>query len=206
MTGRFMMVAVLMAALLFTSGCEPTQGGADAVYTQEVPPAGAPHLPPGTSVEATIVGTGDATALLESRPELAEAVILELPGYLGSIGLSGSHFTVATEVLGGRESEGGAELYIDGVIHWWTLEGGRLEYQSAGEFIGRMRFEESADKLVFSAWDQPLDGALLIPGIETLFPRPYSDRAISRLGPNRAEMWRQGEQLGQEWAASQVAN
>lgn len=196
---RRLALAALLTATSLLSGC--TTPAERVVYTREVS-AGVPQLHGAASVEATVTPSDDAAALLAKRPELSSAVTSYLPGYVGAALAPGSHLTLVVEVLGARETPSGAELYVDGSVYWWSLASGELDFPSGGELIGRMRFERSDEELQFVAWDQPLDGELLVPGIKTLFPQPYADRAISRLG-NRQEQWRLSQELGRTWADRQ---
>ena len=198
---RRLAVAALLTAALFVGGCTTPVEDSSAVYTREVS-SGVPRLPAGASVEVTLTAASDAADLLASRPELSSAIASYLPGYVGTALYAGSHLTLVVEVLGARETEDGAELYVDGSVYWWSLASGELDFPSGGELIGRMRFERSENELQFVAWDQPLDGELLVPGIRTLFPAPYADRAIERLG-NRQEQWRLSQELGRRWADQQ---
>lgn len=192
---------VLLTAALLIGGCSAPVEDSSAVYTREVS-SGVPRLPAGASVEVTLTAASDAADLLASRPELPSAIKSYLPGYVGAGLYAGSHLTVVVEVLGARETESGAELYVDGSVYWWSLASGELDFPSGGELIGRMRFVRSEHGLRFAAWDQPLDGELLVPGIRTLFPAPYADRAIRRLG-SRQEQWRLSQELGRRWADQQ---
>jgi hypothetical protein len=190
-----------LTTALLIGGCTAPVEDSSAIYTREMA-SGVPQLPAGASVEVTLTAASDAADLLASRPELSSAIAAYLPGYVGTPLYAGSHLALVVEVLGARETEDGAELYVDGSVCWWSLASGELEFPSGGELIGRMRFERSENELQFVAWDQPLDGELLVPGIRALFPAPYADRAIQRLG-NRQEQWRLSEELGRRWADQQ---
>lgn len=204
MDSKLPLVVYLTALLLFAGGCDAASCGPDPsanVYTREVSES-TPRLPVGASAEAAIAATGDATRLLAHNPELAQAVLDELPRCVGEHGGLGNHLTVVANIIGGRETEIGAELYVDGFLHWWSLTDGQLDYGTAGELIGRMRFESSSGRIQLVAWDQPLDGEALVPGIEVLFPKPYSDQAIRRLS-NKPDLRQLGEELGERWADRQ---
>ena len=190
-------LTVLFLSPAWSCGSDPSTN----VYTREVSES-TPRLPVGASAEAMIAATGDATGMLARNPELAQVVLDDLPRCVGEHGGLGNHFTVVANIIGGRETETGAELYIDGVLRWWSLTDGQLDYGTSGELIGRMRFESSGGRIQLVAWDQPLDGEALIPGIEALFPKPYSDQAIRRLS-NKSDLRQLGKELGERWAARQ---